>query len=205
MLSDSRIGRRRLLVAALIVVAGGCSAAPSRVSAPDWDPDESADQAIADLDKDGDGLLSMEELSAAPGLKYCVEELDTDRDKKLSREEIYARIKLYQDMRGGLASFTCKVTLNGRPLGNATVRLVPEPFLGDVIEPAVGTTTRSGHAQPTAESADVAATRIGMYRVEITSPDVDIPVRYNTQTTLGVEVAAVTDPKGRAVFRLTSP
>ncbi len=44
------------------------------------------------------------------------------------------------------------------------------------------------------------------YRVEVTSPSIQIPARYNTQTTLGIEAAPITIPKQSdgVVFALIS-
>ncbi|NOZ40126.1 MAG: hypothetical protein GXP24_07860, partial [Planctomycetes bacterium] len=101
----------------------GCSGGPSRLAAPSWDAETMSEQAIADFDKDADGMLSTEELDAAPGLKYNARQLDTDRDGLLNRAEIQARIAQYQKMGVGLTPFSCNVLLNNRPLIGAKVRL----------------------------------------------------------------------------------
>jgi EF hand domain-containing protein len=190
------------------MILGGCMGKPARIDAPDWEPEQSADQAIASLDADGDGMLSMEELDAAPGLKYCAKGLDAegDKDGKLSRDEIYARIELYQKSRTGLKAFSCNVTLDGKPLSGATVRLVPEPFMGDAVEPNEGVSDKGGQARFQDEKINMSLAKIGMYKVEITSPDVTIPTMYNSATTLGVEILPVTDPyhQGPVVFHLKS-
>ncbi|MEO2047211.1 MAG: hypothetical protein ABGX16_11635 [Pirellulales bacterium] len=196
--------RAAAMTASLLLLLVGCSGAPSRVAAPEWEPEQIADQAIATLDKDGDGLLSTRELAAAPGLKYCADQLDQDGDQQLTRDEIRDRIKLYEDLRVGYTTFMCRVLYKGRPLPGALVKLIPEPFLGSIVEPAQGTTGRSGQVQLVAESSDMPVMRIGMYRVEITSSRVKIPEKYNKLSTLGVEVSGVTDPNGQPVFMLKS-
>ncbi|MEM9658969.1 MAG: EF-hand domain-containing protein, partial [Planctomycetota bacterium] len=151
--------------------------------------------AMEQADSNGDGFLSEEELTAsAPGLGYNLEAIDTDGDGQLSMEEIAARIKEYRDMGVGLASTTCLVTLKGRPLPNATVKFIPEPFLGDIVEPATGTTTIDGLVRMKADGSDVKAVRVGMYRVEITDPRGKVPAKYNTETEQGIEVSGMTDP-----------
>ena len=205
-----RLRKQRRLGAVLavtqVMISGGCMGRPSRVDAPDWDPDQAADQAIADLDTNGDGLLSMEELDAAPGLKYCAEGIDAegDKDGKLSRDEIYQRVKLYADTGVGLKAFAAHVTLNGRPLVGATVRLVPEPFLGGAVEPNETVSKDGGQVSFKAEGINMSVAKVGMYRVEITSPDVEIPAEYNSKTTLGLEISPVTDAyhQGAVVFHL---
>lgn len=191
-----------------VVVYCGCGGGPSRVAAPEWDPDGVADRAIEMLDKDGDGKVSEEEVKEAPGLAYPFPVLDTDGDKALSREEIETRIQEYADSKVAFTDFKLSVTFNGRPLQNAEVRLVPEPFLGEgVVNTATGITDSTGSVRPDAGSElSVPLSKIGMYRVEVTSPRVDIPQHYNTDTTLGVEVSPFTDTisPGGVVLHLSS-
>ena len=158
------------------------------------------------LDSNSDGQLSTTELNAAPGLKYSLEELDTNGDSQLSREEIVTRITLYRDLDVGLTQFICLVTLDRRPLADAEVRIVPESFIGDVIEPATGKSYGNGKVRLDVGGQPAPTVRIGMYRVEVTSPSTQIPARYNTQTTLGIEVApiAIRKQSGGVVFALTS-
>ncbi len=182
----------------------GCSGGPSRLTAPSWDAESMSEQAIVDFDKDADGLLSTEELDAAPGLKYNARQLDTDRDGLLSREEIQARIARYQKMGVGLTPFSCNVLLNNRPLVGAKVRLVPESFLGEVVQPQESVSKERGMVTFTAEGVNMSVVPVCMYRVEITSSEVSLPAKYNTATILGVEVSAMTDPDhpSAVVFRL---
>lgn len=203
-----------ILGGVLVLFAMGCARTPSRIAAPVWDPDGVADRAMKLLDKNGDGKLSDAELEAAPGLKYCAKVLDGpensgDGDGQLSRDEIRNRIQLYRDRKVGYNQFTCTVLYNGRPLSGAEIRLVPEPFLGEgLVEPATGQTMEDGRAtlDVGAKELKMPVVRIGMYRVEVTSAQVRIPPKYNTETTLGVEVPPVTDlvsPNG-VVFKTGS-
>ena len=74
------------------------------------------------------------------------------------------------------------------------MRLVPEKFLGEgmVAMVARGHTERNGMTGVTVPSgsgqAEGAGVPPGFYRIEITKPGMDIPAKYNTDTTLGVEV-----------------
>ena len=195
-----------LFLAVALVYLAGCSNRPAPVSAPTWEPEAVAERAMTTLDTNSDGQLSTTELDAAPGLKYCTDQLDANGDGQLSREEIVARITLYRDMDVGLRQFNCLVALDGSPLGDAEVKLVPESFMGDVIELATGKSSGSGKVRLDIGGQPVPAVRIGMYRVEVTSPSAQIPARYNTQTTLGIEIAPITNRKqsGGVVFQLTS-
>ena len=98
----------------LIAVAGcvaGCSNAPSRVSAPSWNPEGFAEAIMAKLDKNGDGSLDKNELAAAPGLAWGAKAIDTDKNGSLSRDELVARFALYKKMRIGVTSTQLQLTI----------------------------------------------------------------------------------------------
>ena len=87
-----------------------------------------------------------------------------------------------------------EVTLDGAPLAGARVLFDPEPFLGPQVKPAAGTTSSGGGTvvSVAAEDLDDArfpGTACGWYKIRITSDSHEIPARYNTETTLGCEVA----------------
>jgi hypothetical protein len=93
----------------------------------------------------------------------------------------------------GILGFVVRVTLDGRPLNGATVTFTPEKFLGSHLKPAQGTTDSQGFARPTIDDPALRARHFagapyGLYRVEISS-NRPIPAKYNTQTTLGTEIA----------------
>jgi hypothetical protein len=116
----------------------------------------------------------------------------------VSADEVSARIEAWQATGMGLTSFGLTVTLDGRPLEDATVTLEPEAFLGDDIRTAVGTTDMFGTAGPSVpkdqrpDAATPPGLALGLYQVKISKlvgGREIIPPRYNTQTTLGQEVA----------------
>jgi hypothetical protein len=90
------------------------------------------------------------------------------------------------------------VTLNGQPLEGANVVFEPEPFLGDEVKAAYGTTNQYGDVAPSIRPEDLPSpdlpggAHFGLYKVKI-SRIVDgketIPPRYNEQTILGQEVS----------------
>jgi len=165
-----------------------------------------ADAAMEQGDKDGDGELSSDELDALPGLKYSLKQPDVDLngDKKFSRDEIAARLQAYVDSKVSYVQFGAMVTYKGRDLPGAQILFVPEPFLGEVIPPAKGTTDPGGRTMMASEGQSDRI-RIGMYKVEITSDRVKLPAKYNTKTTLGIEVSPFTDPElqgGMGAFKL---
>jgi hypothetical protein len=166
-------------------------------------------------DKNGDGIISGDELVQAPGLKAAMPRLDTNGDKGVSAEEVTARVKAWQSMRTGLTSFAFMVTLDGSPLADASVTFEPEPFLGEEVKPASCVTSQSGTGGATIAKEDrPSATTppgmyLGLYQVKV-SKKVNgkeiIPAKYNEATILGQEVAPDVPDVGtnRVVYTLTS-
>ena len=178
---------RGSLVALIATV--GCNSPPPRV-VPDRPAGNSAAQALEMHDTNKDGYLSGAELEATPGLKAAMSQVDANQDDKISADEITARINAWAKSGVGRMTVACVVTYKGQPLSGAEVKLVPEKFLGDKLKPATATTGGQGNAMLTAPHDDVIPPGVGpgFYRVEITGPT-PLPEKFNTQTTLGVEIA----------------
>lgn len=160
-----------------------------------------ADSAITLNDTDGDGELNAAELQVASGLQAAVDQegansADTDGSGTLTRDEIRDRIKLFEDSQLGVQMFAVTVKLKKKPLAGATVTLEPEPFLAGVLKTATGETRADGTARPQSPIADVMGVQPGMYRVRITHPDKEIDAKYNTETTLGIDLTPSTDGYG---------
>jgi hypothetical protein len=163
---------------------------------PDIDADKSGSRAIQQYDADNDGALSKKELASVPGLLIALERYDADRDGTVSAAEIAQRIRLWQASRFGMMPLRCRVVLDGQPLSGATIRFVPEAFLGESIRPATGIADQNGWANIGIDTSDLPAdqqqlvgVQCGIYRIEITHPEVPIDESYNVQTTFGQEVA----------------
>lgn len=191
----------------LLILSGliGCgNSVPPRV-VPDL-PDASAPSKALELyDTNHDGLLDAKELEQAPGLKAALKQVDTNNDGKISEQEIAARIQAWAELRNGRIQTNCLVLHNGKPLAGAKVLFVPEKFLGGTIQPGSGTTTVSGFANvsaPYAADPSVQGLAPGFYRVEITKEGEKIPAKYNTETTLGAEVAGGWDARNGLSFDL---
>lgn len=172
----------------------GCSRGPSPILPPEIDASAAGPLAIEQYDADGNGLIQGAELDGAPALKAAVENLDTDGDGAVSADEITARVRAWQSTNVGKMSLSCTVSRRGVPLPGATVKFVPEKFLGHEIRTATGQTDQFGVAVLSVpldpdRPGDVPGVHCGLYSVEITKPGTDIAARYNTQTTLGQEVA----------------
>ena len=173
-----------------MLVCCGCFGGPSRLVPPSVDPDLAGQQAVAQYDHDGDDLLSKKELASCPGILNRMEQFDTDQDEHVSADEIAQRIHSWRESKVALMPLSVRVTLNGKPLAGADVKLVPESFLGDAVKPAAGRTDAHGMATPAIASeelpddlADVEGVHLGIYQVEVSHPKKKLPRKR-----LGTEV-----------------
>ncbi|MCG8585040.1 MAG: DUF4198 domain-containing protein [Pirellulales bacterium] len=198
------------LLICLLTIFMGCSDPNSPVPPVHLDADSVASAAVEQLDADGDQLLSEAELQAAPSIRLSKQFVDANRDGRVSGEEIGDRIEKWKQTQIGLMSFSCQVTLDGRPLADAEVRLDPEEFLQGQLAYAQGRTNKSGVATlqmfddgGTARS-EVGMVQPGFYKVRITHDRRRLPARYNTATGLGVEIAPDRPTSCIAAFSLRS-
>jgi hypothetical protein len=191
----------------LLPVTAGCSRGPARVPAPSIDPDSAADKAIELYDTDHDRALSDNELARCPGIRTTISLYDQDGNRSIDREEIIRRLSDLLKNRVGLTQLRSRVTYRGRPLPDAQIVFEPEPYLGDEVQVAEGTTNSHGSAQiGIAEEylpenvRNMKLVHYGTYKVRITHPTIKLPSRYNSETTLGYETR-IGDPF--ATFALT--
>lgn len=189
---------RRICVAFLVVVPlflAACLYRPPRVEMEGLNPSGISAAAIQQYDRDGDGALSKAELAECPGMLKAIELYDRNSDGKVTGGEIADRINLWQEHKTASMSVSCGVNLNGKPLDGGTVEFVPEEFFGDALHSASGE-IQGGFAIVSVDpsllppdQADLLGVHPGVYKVKITHPTIKIPAKYNTETTLGQEVA----------------
>ena len=184
------------LATLLLALPVGCSHGPERITVPDFEPGKIAEAALTEFDADGDEILSSSELKKSPGLTASMSVFDSNQDGKISGEELRMEFQKWLDEKTGLISIRCEVRYKGRPLKGAMVHLVPEPFLGNVVPEATGKTDAMGMTQISCDSEhlpeslkSMRAIKPGVYRIEVTHPDVSLPAKYNSQTTLGRSVS----------------
>jgi len=182
----------------LLVMPTGCSSQPAGIEPIRFNARTASAQAIELYDRDGDGMLNDEELASVPGILKYKDKYDTDGDGMVSRQEIADRINSWSDNGVGFRTLKAVVLLDKRPLSGATVRFVPEPYLGDAPKVATGTTDGSGTARISVDvehiPEDLRAARMrgmfaGTYKIEVTHPSRNLPERYTTGQALGEEVA----------------
>ena len=190
-----RDASKYFLCAAAMVsgLLAGCNRGPERIHPPAINPASAGAAAIAEYDANGDGAIAGEELDEAAALQAAIENLDQNQDARVTADEIAARIKAWQASQVGITAVSCRVTMDDAPLEGATVVFDPPEFLGENIKPASGVTDSQGTATLSIAEQDRQDPRLsgmhcGLYQVRITK-DGQVPARYNTETTLGAEVA----------------
>jgi hypothetical protein len=201
---------RGLCLVLLVGVFAGCSerrvAAPVKINA-----EQVAQEALKQLDANGDGLLDEAELAKAPGLLSCLQAWDTDKDGKLSKAELAEGLVPLTSNEVGLRAVSCRVYMDERPLQGATVSLTPEKFLGAEMKGASGKSDSDGRVRLQVAGQELPGVPPGIYRIEVSLKDAGgqetIPSRYNTETVLGkqIGVAKVVNPNANSIIlRLTS-
>ena len=191
------IGRLALvLMAPALVATTGCSSSSSG-KAPEIDAPVASAHAMDQFDANKDGAIEISELADCPALAAALPSFDSSGDGRLEASEIAKGLEQMYASRKSLTEMTCTVTLKGRTLVGANVRLRPLEMLSE-LPPAEGVTDESGTVHP-AVSADLVPTEFkhkalmypGLYRVEITHDQSQLPGRYNTATELGCQVNPV--------------
>ena len=187
-----------------LLFAAGCTGGGDPIAPPKVDPATAAAAALSEYDTDSDGKISKSEakLSALdPAAGW-----DSDGDGGISETEITERLTRYEALAPGIQSMTCTVVYRNRPLEGAEVIFEPESFLGGSVETGSGTTDLEGTAEMVAQDIikddpTLRGIRASLYKVRITHPDVNLPAKYNDETTLFFELspAEMVNPP---VFRL---
>jgi hypothetical protein len=201
-------------IGSVVAVFSGCDYGASRVVPVSIDASGASRQALEMYDKDGDESLAATELDAVPGIKKNLSHYDHDGDGRVSRDEIAARLNDWANHQLALMGCTYVVTLDGQPLSEATITLVPESYLGPNVKPASGLTMPNGlvrlsHADEdlpkSANGRPIGGVKGGTYKVQVTHPTAKIPAKYNTATELGEEIAYDLNPNDVAMkLALTS-
>jgi len=191
--------------AALALV--GCMNTPARIEGPSIDPQGASQAAIKEYDKNGDGVLSKQELEQCPALLSAIDAYDANKDESISTEEVAARLKSWERSRVGITSASFYLKLDGRPLSGAKVTLDPEPFLGGAVKPATGESNSTGLVGPTMAPEDLPegvhfGLQAGLYKIHVSHPAIRSPAKYDEQTRLGIEVPPYFDLYSPPVMEL---
>jgi hypothetical protein len=170
-----------LVLSSLLVVVG-CTGRPSRISPPKVKPAQAAADAMAMYDTNKDGKISGDEFAQCTSLKAIAQNGEVTQDR------IAAVVAGWQQSRIGRLSISVCLRHNNSPLGNATVKLVPEKFMGtDILTITAKTDAANGAialSVPTKGPEEPQGVSPGFYRLEVTKDGDNIPAKYNTETTL---------------------
>jgi hypothetical protein len=191
------------LVTVAAVSAAGCAKRTEKLAPPEVSPASAAAKAMELYDADKDASLSKKELEKVPGILKVVGRYDADKDGKVSQGELQDRLEKFVNNQLGQMSYSCLVTMGGRPLQDAEVRFVPESFLEGMIQPAKGLTDAAGSAVMTLDPALAAPGSVlglgvqwGIYKIQVSHPSARIPDRFGANSTVGLEISPIdlTDP-----------
>jgi hypothetical protein len=172
----------------------GCGGSTIHIDQPSLNPASAALQAMSACDANKNSNLDGEELNKLPSVLAALARIDKNNDKTVSEAELKERLSSYVSAANATMQVSLAFYLDGNPLEGAQVTLVPEAFLEASHKRITGTTDSSGGLMPTQEGLAVSGVYTGLYRVEISWKDASsgqerLPARYNTATTLGVEIA----------------
>jgi hypothetical protein len=191
------------------VLVCGCSSGPARVEVPRIDPAQAASAAVELYDSDNDQNISQSESTACPALAGSFKLYDTNKDGLVSKGEIESRLSAM--LATGIGRMPCMCIVYAgdsmNPIEGAKVRVVPESFVADSIQPGEGVTNHRGIAKPVTLDAPpgLPGIEFGQYRVHITHDRLNIPARYNSKTELGFELSPLERNRDTFEFRLKLP
>lgn len=155
-----------LLLASVLFI--GCGR--PKPKAPTLDPSAMAAKAIELYDANGNGKIDGDEFDKTPALKSVLKEIDADKDKALSADEIQKRLEAWQEWGSSLISPPFQCWIGGKMVKEGTLKLTPEPFLGEKFQVAEGTFV-NGVCQPYVPNrGNYQGIPVGFYTVEVTSP-----------------------------------
>lgn len=138
--------------------------------APDINPSAMAARAIELYDTNGNGKIDGDEFLKTPGLEFARREMDQNKDKALSADEIQARLEAWKASGITLTAAMIVCRVKGKTVKEGTVRLIPDPFLGEDFQPAEGEIV-NGTCYPAAPNpGNYQAVPVGFYSVELSSP-----------------------------------
>lgn len=196
---------RSWIIAALLTpVMVGCSNRPSRVEAPAVDPSAVAKSMVEEYDTNGDRSLSPQELNACPALATSLKAYDKNADGAISESEISDRITQIYQNRVAYYRLYAKVTMDGRPLPGARVKLVPEAAFADSLNEATGNTDQMGAAPIKVAEADMPSdlhgifwgVQTGLYRIQVEHDSKTLPEDVISGDRLGAEITSANSQSG---------
>jgi hypothetical protein len=179
-----------LLLGSVLLISLGCPKTPDRIP-PAAINSNAGQDAIAAYDTNKDGKISGDELFKCPAIKAALAQIDPSGKGEVTADMINARIQSWKNTKLARMNASCVVKRNGKPFAGATVRFVPEKFLGEAVKEGVGKTDKYGIATLAIPNLSPPGMGLGLYRVVITKEGTKIPDQYSKEETtiLGQEIA----------------
>lgn len=201
----------QFVLVGITAFATGCGNAPSRLQQKSFSASTAASSAMKEYDKNSDGSLDETEIGSFVSIKSDVAQFDSDNSKTITESEIVQRFEKWQALKVALVPCSFVVKLDGKPLTDAEVTLEPESFLSASLQSCVGKTDATGRVSPNKLPSDsdseldgLTGVPPGLYKLRITHPKLDKLTKYNSETTLGIQVAPDNPNLMLLEFELTS-
>jgi hypothetical protein len=178
------------LLALATIFVSGCG--QKALTAPIFDPETIAQQAMDEYDKNKDGKLDEAELEKCPALRGALAQIAGPDKSYIEQDDLVKRLQKFQKSHTGLSMIACRVTRGGIGVKDVTVTLIPEKFMGGTIKQASGVSNEEGEVKLMVEGESVSGVNLGYYRVEASLKDEQgnelLPPRFNKETVFGREV-----------------
>ena len=184
--------QRIVAIVAIAIGVTGCSRKTTRLETPEYDPAGFTERALELYDKNSDGAIDDQEMS--PGLRSFSQTADKDGNGSLSKSELQTRMQEHLDDKVALHDVAGLVLLHGQPLGEATVRFIPDEAMKGTIKPAIGVSDEEGFVSLSVEGDGLPGVQPGIYRIEVSKKQSGqelVPAKFNVDSQLGQEVGMV--------------
>jgi len=167
-----------------LAIAAGCNGNrtlyPPKINAA-----AAASRAMAMYDANKDGKMSDNEFDQCSALKVIA------KNGVVTPDLIESQCQKWTASGIGRVPGSIRILRNGQPLLGASVKLVPEKFLGNDFKPTAGVTETGGVVAvsvATTYPGEPKGVSVGFYRIEVTKEGENIPAKYNTETALSLAV-----------------
>lgn len=153
-------------------------------------PESTVEKIMVQYDTNRDGALDATELEQSPSLRTLLKSMGKRANETISNDELLQRIQAFQITKIRMPSVPCVVTLDGAPLADATITFTLESFHGSSNEAVTGKSGADGRADVQGTGGIVS----GFYQIAVSKQAGGVelvPSKYNSATTLGVEVSSL--------------
>jgi hypothetical protein len=182
----------RLRLAVGLLALAGCTQSGTQLlvaPVPKYDSEAIVQAILAEFDKNKNGTIEPNEAKACPALAGAFTDIDANRDRRLSADELRKRVEAYAASATGSVEVGCVVRLDEQPLAEATVTFVPETCMRPGLKTAVGTTDVDGRCfEYKIDGKLYRGLAPGLYKIQVAKDGAALAARFNSQTILGKEV-----------------